>query len=306
MQPAPVPRPLRILARDLFLAGVFAVALYLLFAIFDVRHLAPFTSSEVDLLEAGAIVLVAYLVARALGHAATSVLQREGLSSRRHAVRIFLNLLIAIGAVLALFRLAGVSADSIFLGAGFTGIVLGLAAQTVLANVFAGLLLVFADPFRPGDRVSLVSASYGVLPPTYPHEAIYPSYGGTVEDIGLVYTILALDSGGQARVPNAVVISALLLAPRGPLLHRVRLSVPTSVGIAGVEGLLPAISEAFPPPFAGAPPARIELAEVGSTSYDLVVVLWSPVRDPGAVRDKVLRLLLPALGPPAGSGRPAR
>lgn len=295
-------RPLQGLAVDLVIAGAVGAALYLLFAVFKSRVLVSFTSPEIVLLEGGAIVLVAVLVARGVTNAVTRVLRRQGLANRGHAVRLFLNLLIAVGAVLALFRLAGVSADSVLLGAGFTGIVLGLASQTVLANVFAGLLLVFADPFRPGDRVSFVSSSYSVIWPSYPHETIYPAYAGTVEDIGLVYTVLALDQGGTAKVPNAVVIGALVLQPRGGAVHRVRLTLPSATSVAEVEAALPEVGAAFPPAFAGAPPPRVEVADLGSGTWDAVVIVHTTVRDAGSVRDRVLRILLArrAASGPAG------
>ena len=297
--------PLRRFARDLFLAAVLAAALYLLFGVFNARILRSLSIPEVLLLEAGAIVLVATLVARAVTNAATRVLVRQGLLSRGHTVRLFLNLLIAVGAVLALFRLAGVSADSILLGAGFTGIVLGLASQTVLANVFAGLLLVFADPFRPGDRVSIVSSNYGVIAPSYPHEATPASYSGTVDDIGLVYTVLILDNGSRATIPNAVVISALVLEPKGSTVHRIRLTFPKDVPLARVEAVLPEIAAAYPPPFAGAPAPRFEVADLSPTGWDGVVVLWAAARDAGSVRDKVLRILLPYVAPETSAGSPS-
>ena len=289
-------RPIRGLVRDLLVAAGLAAGLYLLFAVFNARLFRSFSVPEVLLLEAGAIVLVATLVARGVTNAASKVLLRQGLGSRGSAVRLFLNLLIATAAVFALFRLSGVSADSILLGAGFTGIVLGLASQTVLANVFAGFLIVFADPFRPGDRVSLVSSNYGVLAPTYPHETLQPSYTGTVEDIGLVHTVLVLDNGSVAKVPNAVVITALVLSPGPGTVHRVRLTFPTTVPVSEVEALLPELALAFPSPFAGAAPPRFEVADLSPSGWDGVFVLATAARDAAAVRDRVLRLVAERLG----------
>ncbi len=188
--------------------------LYVLFTLYNKEVLHGLTSEEVLLLEAGAILLVAFAAARAFTSASDEVLRRRGQAQHGATLRIFLNLIIAVGAILALFDLAGVSAQSIFLGSAFAGIVLGLAAQTVLSNVFAGLLLVVANPFRPGDRVSFISSNYGALAPSYPHEMVYPGYAGTVEDVNLLYTILRLDSGGIAKVPNSVVLGALILQPK--------------------------------------------------------------------------------------------
>jgi len=73
------PRPLGILARDLLAATALAVGLYVLFAIFNGRLLHGFTEPEVLLLEAGAVVAVAFLVARAVGNATNALLRRHGL-----------------------------------------------------------------------------------------------------------------------------------------------------------------------------------------------------------------------------------
>jgi small-conductance mechanosensitive channel len=294
-------QPWRVLARDLLVAVVLAGLLYALFTIFNSRLLHGFTSAEVLLLEAGAVVLIAFLVAQALVGATSAVLARHGLAPRGHTIRLFLNLVIAAGAVLALFKLAGVSIESIFIGAGFAGIVLGLASQTVLSNVFAGILLVFADPFRPGDRVGLIASQYGMIAPSYPHEAAPPVYSGTVEDVGLNYTVLALDAGGIAKVPNGVVIQALVLLPARSSVQRVRMTFPATTPPSSVETSLPDVAREFPPPFAGAPPPRMEVVDLSASSWDAVVVLWTDVRDASAVRDRVLRAVLGHLAPPAAA-----
>ena len=290
-----------VLLRNLVAAAVLGGGLFVLFTVFNDRLFHGLSVPELLLLEAGAIVLVGYLVSRAVTNATSVVMQRHGLVPRGHAVRLFLNVLIATGTVLALFKLAGVSLESIYIGAGFAGIVLGLASQTVLSNVFAGILLVFADPFRPGDRVSLIGSQYGMLAPSYPHEAMSPAYSGTVEDVGLTYTIVALDGGGLAKVPNGVVLLAMVIVGRGAVVHRVRMTLPFSVPIAELEAALPEVVRKFPPPFPGAPPPRLEAADISATTWDAVVVLWSEVRDAAAVRDQVLRAVLPHLGPTASA-----
>jgi len=299
MDPPSPGRPSWILARDLLAAMALAVGLFVIFGVVNGPLLHGFSAPEVLLLEVGAVVLVALLIGRALTNATNAVLQRSGLVPRGHAVRLFLNLLIATGAALAVSKLAGVSVESIFIGAGFTGIVLGLASQTVLSNVFAGMLLVFADPFRPGDRVGVLAGPYGLLAPSYPHEALPPMYTGVVEDIGLTYTVIALDAGGVAKLPNGIVIQALVVLSRGAVLHRVRLTLPRSVPIAAVEAALPEVTKAFPPPFPGAPSPRFEVADLSPTSWDGVVVLWSLTREPGVVQDRVLRAVLGRLAPSA-------
>jgi small-conductance mechanosensitive channel len=296
-------REFRILLRNLVIVTALAVALYLLFTIYRHQVLFAFTNPEVVLLEAGAVVLVAYATARAVTATSNAVLAQRNQLRHGATVRLFLNLLVAVGGALALSDLAGVSAQSIFLGSAFAGIVLGLAAQTVLANVFAGLLLVVANPFRPGDRVSLVTSSLGVLAPSYPHEAMMPTYSGVVDDVGLVYTLLRLDSGETAKVPNSVVLGALLIhRPVGGLsAYRVRMTFPLSVSLAMVEGALPELAEEE----AGAssrPAPRLEVADISPTSWDGVVVVWSRSLSENAVRDRVARRVLRRIAPTDAAG----
>jgi small-conductance mechanosensitive channel len=55
----------------------------------------------------------------------------------------------------------GINVTSALVGAGFLGIVLGLAAQTVLGNVFAGIALLVSKQFKVGDRLTINSGKYG-------------------------------------------------------------------------------------------------------------------------------------------------
>ncbi|MGC2789514.1 MAG: mechanosensitive ion channel family protein [Thermoplasmata archaeon] len=296
--------PLRTLFRNLLLVVLLAVALFVVFTVFNRYVLHGFSTIEIQLLEAGAVVLIAFAAARAFTGAADAVLQRRGQGRHGATIRIFLNLLIGVAAILALFDLAGVSAESIFLGSAFAGIILGLAAQTVLSNVFAGLLLVLANPFRPGDRVSFISSSYGAFAPSYPHEMVYPSYSGTVDDVELLYTILRLDVGGIAKVPNSVVLGALVLQPQPgvPKVHRVRMTLPLSVGVPIVERALSDIAHAFPEDAARTPP-HVEVTDIGATTWDAVIVLWSPILEDSPVRDRVMRAVLARL--PSASASPS-
>ncbi len=303
MAAAGQPRPLRILIRDLIVTLVVGGALFALFDLIN-RHaivLTGFGGANLLLLEAGAILLVGYLFTRAVTGAATAVMQLRGDVSRSHVVRIFLTLLIAAGVVFALFTIAGVSIESIFLGSALAGIVLGLAAQTVLANLFAGLLLVFADPFRVGDRINIVSSSLGAIAPSYPHEMMYPLYGGIVEDVGLTYTVLRQDDGGTLQVPNSVVLSGLVQHPEGQGLRtvRVRMTFPQTIPVAAVEAAVADLRTvvALPPP--GVARVSFEVIDVSATSWDgVVTVVTSNLKDT-MIRDRVLRSVLARVAPPA-------
>jgi small-conductance mechanosensitive channel len=116
----------------------------------------------------------------------------------------FIIRLFAMGAVVVLaLRIAGVTAGTLAVGGAFTAIVLGLAAQQTLGNLFAGIVLQSTRPFRVGERVRLVGG------------ALAGSLEGTVSSLGLFYATLA-QGANRLQVPNSVLISLVVVPLREP------------------------------------------------------------------------------------------
>jgi small-conductance mechanosensitive channel len=257
------------------------------------------TSFDEHALQAVAILVVGYFAARLFGSAIRTYLQYIGNLTHGTAVRFLVNIVVAMVVVAALLHVFNVSLSNLLLSSAFAGIVIGLAAQTVLANVFAGLLIILSTPFRVGDRIGIISASYGALAPSYPHELTYPTYSGTVRAIGLSYTDMRLDNGRIAKIPNQVLLTALVLnlshpSPRG---FRIRVTFDQKVPVKRLEDALAEyvkIHAAIP----GYPEPHVEVADIGATTWDGVVVLWSNESTEEPIRDEVLRRLLPKMAPP--------
>ncbi|MDE1871436.1 MAG: mechanosensitive ion channel [Candidatus Micrarchaeota archaeon] len=105
--------------------------------------------------------------------------------------------------VLVLLHTLNISIGSLLVGAGFLGIIIGLAAQTSLGNVFAGISIIYARPFAVGDKITFIPMYTGSQPPTYPHDVLMTSITGTVKRIGIVYTRLLRDDMSLIYIPNA-------------------------------------------------------------------------------------------------------
>jgi small-conductance mechanosensitive channel len=88
----------------------------------------------------------------------------------------------------------------LLVGGAVTGVILGIAAQQTLGNIFAGIVLLFAQPYLPGERIQVRSGSLG------------GTTQGTVTSVGLLFTTLATDDG-VLNMPN----SGLLAAAVGPI-----------------------------------------------------------------------------------------
>jgi small-conductance mechanosensitive channel len=123
----------------------------------------------------------------------------------------FFKLFAYLALLLILLDIFKVNLTGLLIGAGFFGIVIGLAAQTTLGNVFAGLSLLVSRPFKPGERITLSTWQYGAIPPTYPHDYIIPGFSGVVTKLSLVYTEILNDDGTLVAVPNSIVNQAIVI-----------------------------------------------------------------------------------------------
>jgi Mechanosensitive ion channel len=96
--------------------------------------------------------------------------------------------------IFALLTVLGVSLDHLLIGAGVAGIILGVAAQQSLGNVFAAIVMLVARPFVVGDMIRIRSGVTGVL-------------DVRVLGIGLTYVTVDTDDG-ILRVPNSLLLAA--------------------------------------------------------------------------------------------------
>jgi len=104
---------------------------------------------------------------------------------------------------LAGLGLVGVPVQQVLVGGAVTGIVLGIAAQQSLANMFAGVVLLVARPFAIGDEVTLIAGALG------------GEQHGYVRAVGFTYVLLERDDGRLMRIPNAgVLAAAVVVGPR--------------------------------------------------------------------------------------------
>ena len=134
--------------------------------------------------------------------------------TQRNTVKLLFQLLglgIIIVAVIFLSGPTGTSFLSALVGIGFFGIVVGLAAQEVLGNLFSGLMLLAARPFNINDRIALITWQYGKFAPSLAHGWMEPSYTGVVKGISLTYTRILSDSNALLKVPNSIVTQSLIM-----------------------------------------------------------------------------------------------
>lgn len=142
---------------------------------------------------AGAVLVVALVVAKLVDRALAGHLElRPEMRTRYRVVRrSAVAAIVAVGILSALLVIPPVRAvaGSILASSAVLALIIGLAAQTTLSNVVAGLFVAFTQPLRLGDHVEVGTAK------------------GTVEEIGLTYTLIRADDGARFFVPNTKLAS---------------------------------------------------------------------------------------------------
>jgi small-conductance mechanosensitive channel len=93
--------------------------------------------------------------------------------------------------------LFGVPVSQLVLGGALTTVFLSIAAQQALGNVFAGLVLMLARPFKVGDAIRLRAGALG------------GPVDGRVTDIGITY-VRVNSGGGVLSIPNSQVLNAVV------------------------------------------------------------------------------------------------
>ncbi len=141
--------------------------------------------------------------ASALGRSLTpTILRRMDPGTAGTVVFVIKLVTIAVVGAIAL-SVAGVKTSTLAVGGAFTAVVLGLAAQQTLGNVFAGIVLQGTRPFKVGEKVRLIGVG------------LAGSIEGTVSSLGLFHTSI-LDGKDRIMVPNNVLLSLAIVPLREP------------------------------------------------------------------------------------------
>jgi small-conductance mechanosensitive channel len=129
-----------------------------------------------------------------------SGLVRKALETRvgsSHAAVVRYSILLT-GSVIIFFVTLGllrIKVGQLIVGGALTAVLLGIAGQQSMSNLFAGMVLLASRPFNVGERVRVRSGAMGGV------------MEGTVTEIGLTY--VRLDTGdGILALPNSQVLAA--------------------------------------------------------------------------------------------------
>ncbi|WP_086821867.1 mechanosensitive ion channel family protein [Allokutzneria sp. NRRL B-24872] len=120
---------------------------------------------------------------------------QRGLQAAGSIVKIVVTVVGYVLVALTALGLMAVPVQQLLLGGAITGVVVGIAAQQTLANVFAGLVVLFVRPFKVGDTIEVRSG------------ALNGPFVGRVIALGLTYVTLSTEDG-TLLLPNSGVLAS--------------------------------------------------------------------------------------------------
>jgi small-conductance mechanosensitive channel len=149
---------------------------------------------------AAAFCLLAIFATIGFSRIARDLLEPRTGTAHAAVVRYTVVLAGGLATVIITLELFKVPVGNLLVGTAFTAVLLGIAAQQTLGNLFAGVMLMLARPFNVGDQIRMRGG------------ALSGEIQGTVTEVGITYT--RLDTAeGLLNVPNAQAMAAVV----GPL-----------------------------------------------------------------------------------------
>jgi len=221
------------------------------------------------------VVVTGYLWIRIITAILEKVVEPAIGVTKTHGIKNLFYVVAAIVIVAIISSVFGLNIGGVLIGAGFAGIVLGLAAQQVLGNIFAGLSLLASRPFEIGDRITLTTSTYSLLGGTFPRENSLNGFTGVVTDIGIFYTKMTLDEGTPSVFPNSVVIGSMAVNHSRISLRTVRVRMDLDKRLDYTSFKSKFLESMKKYEIIDSEKSNVETVDVGSSTYQVVMILWA-------------------------------
>ena len=226
----------------------------------DFNSGVPFTDylvrfAIVYTLKSIAIIGVAVTLAIALHYLAKIVFRGKKARTISRLILSFVKWAIALVAVFLILDAWGAPATATLTGAGVLALIIGLGSQSLVADILAGIFIVFEGEFQVGDIV------------------IVDGWRGEVQEIGIRTTKL-VDAGGNIKIVNNSEIKTVINQTQELSLAKAYVSVSYGARIEKIEAVIADNLEKFKEKI----PAIVEgpfykgVSELGESGVSLLFV----------------------------------
>jgi small-conductance mechanosensitive channel len=183
--------------------------------------------------------------------------------------------LIAILTVLPAF---GVNPSGLLVAGGIAGIVLGIASQSVVGNLAAGLFLMIERPMKIGQSVNIAGTA------------------GVVEDIRIISTTIRTFEGLYVRIPNEKIFTTDITNYVEHVARRLeyRVGIRYSDDADKAIGIIHRLYEDHPLTLRN-PAPDIFVDNLGDNAVEIIVRIWVPSTEWYGVKKELLWKIKTAL-----------
>lgn len=174
--------------------------------------------------------------------------------------RKILNFIIFILLIIFILSLWGIKVTALVASLGIAGIVIGLALQTTLANIFGGIALIADRSFKIGDFIELDTGERG-----------------EIIDVGLRSTrIKSFEEGNEIIIPNSSLMNSKIInygRPEVYLKKRIKIGVAYGSDIRKVKNILLNCTRQIKNILKN-PPPTVYFMEMADFSLNFEVIFW--------------------------------
>lgn len=170
------------------------------------------------------------------------------------------NFAILLIAFLSISPMLGINLSGLLVAGGITGIVIGFASQSVVANLISGLFLLWEKPIKLGDQISVDGIS------------------GFVEDINIISTIVRTYDGLYVRIPNEKLFTSKITNYVANVARRFEYTIGIKYSDDADKAVEIVKRVVEDEPFVLKNPAPVVFVDsLGDSAVNLVVKVWAPV-----------------------------
>ncbi len=277
-----------------YIIGIIAILLFLSAVLYATSlYSKNLPKGSFSIIEAIVLIIFGILIIKLIQNLFVKIVHNYISEDRLGFLKFLLNFTAYFVLFLLIFSSLGIDITNILLGATFLGIIFGLASQTILSNLLSGFAILFAKPFKIGDRITIVTWQWGLLMSTYQHETAKPGYTGIIRDINILFTTIREDSGFTIKAPNNILMQAMITnyANTNKRLVRIRFELDKTIDFESFKEefhnylLTQILIEKTPLP-------TIRIVDLSLTSYFVAVEAFTPSIFEDPVRDLVLSYVL--------------
>ncbi len=226
-----------------------------------------FVTWGIDFVSKLAIALVLFFVGRWVIRQVKKVIdkvmfRRKVEPTLREFLRNLINIALYVILIVLIVNVVGTQTVSIAAIIGSAGLAIGLSVKDNLANFAGGVMLLFNKPFRTGDFIEAQDMS------------------GTVQSIGILYTILTTADNKTIYIPNGPLSTGNIINYNTQLTRRADIVVNIDYGadVEMIKSLLLNIAQAHPQVLK-TPEPFARMTKMNDSSIDFTLRAWADTED---------------------------